>query len=60
MIIQEAREHLDQAGVNSRTGLHDPEVQEPPPLTPSTIAQVVKQPMDILDEHGECGVQLNM
>ena len=52
IILEQSREQLRTAGVSEPTGLHDPDVQEPPPLTPNTIAQVVKEPMDILDDNG--------
>ena len=37
-ILEDVRQKVESARVDSRTGLHDPPVQEPPPLTPSTIA----------------------
>lgn len=54
MILQQAREQLFTAGVSSVTGLHEPEVQEPPPLTPNTLAMVsTKEHMELLDKEGE-------
>ena len=38
---------LDSAGVVPHIGLHEPDVQEPPPLTPSAIATVIHNPMDV-------------
>ena len=45
-ILEQARYQLASAGVDHHTGLHKPEVQEPPPLTPNTTIQ---QPADILE-----------
>ena len=52
-ILQQARQQVESAGISSRTGLHDPDVQEPPPLTPSTLAKTVTYADDILD-NGVC------
>ncbi len=53
IILQQAREQLSNAGVSLVTGLHEPEVQEPPPLTPSTLALVSsKEHMELLDKQG--------
>ncbi len=38
-ILDQAREQLVSAGVDSKSGLHDPDVMEPPPLTPSSISK---------------------
>lgn len=38
-IFQQAREQVETAGISVYTGLHDPDVAEPPPLTPNTIAK---------------------
>ena len=43
-ILAQARQQLASAGVDHHTGLHKPEVQEPPPLTPNTGTQ---QPADV-------------
>ena len=55
-ILQAARQQVETAGISSSTGLHDPDVAEPPPLTPSTIAKTVSLPEDILDNgNTHCG-----
>ena len=46
-IMEQARHQLESAKVDPQTGLHDPDVIEPPPLTPNTIAIVVQKPMDV-------------
>lgn len=51
MILQQAGEQLSTAGVSSVTGLHEPEVQEPPPLTPNTLAIVSsKEHIELLEK----------
>ena len=45
-ILEQARQQLASAGVDHHTGLHRPEVLEPPPLTPNTTIQ---QPAEILE-----------
>lgn len=39
-ILDQAYSQIKSAGINSSTGLHDPDVEEPPPLTPNTVAAV--------------------
>ncbi len=57
LILQQAREQLASAGVSSVTGLHEPEVQEPPPLTPNALAQASSnEHINLLEEHGELHV----
>ncbi|CAI8037016.1 Bromodomain-containing protein 1 [Geodia barretti] len=48
-ILQQAREQVETAGISPGTGLHDPDVAEPPPLTPSTLAKTVSLSEGILD-----------
>jgi len=45
-ILGQARQQLASAGVDHHTGLHKPEVQEPPPITPNTSTQ---QPPDVFE-----------
>ena len=53
-MIEDVNLLLESAMVNPATGVHDPEVQEPPPLTPSTIAEFIKDPM-LFDDNGDNG-----
>ena len=46
-ILEDAREQLDNAGVSIVTGMHDPDVEEPPPLTPNAAALIQKTPLDM-------------
>ena len=48
-IFQLARQQLESASINPETGLHDPDVQEPPPLTPSAIAKAVRYQEEMID-----------
>ena len=38
---------VDSAGVSSCTGMHDPDVAEPPPLTPTAAAYIQQQPPEM-------------
>ena len=51
-MIEDVSQLLESAMVDPATGLHNPEVQEPPPLTPSTIAEFLKEPI-LFDENGD-------
>ena len=46
-ILEDAHEQLDNAGVSIVTGMHDPDVEEPPPLTPNAAALIQKTPLDM-------------
>ena len=54
-MIEDVSVLLDRAKVDPATGIHNPEVQEPPPLTPSAIAEVLKEPM-LFDDNGDNGM----
>ena len=53
-MLEDVSQLLESAMVDHATGVHNPEVQEPPPLTPSTIAEVLKEPM-LFDDNGDSG-----
>ena len=53
-MIEDVSRLLESALVDLATGIHNPEVQEPPPLTPSTLAEVLKEPI-LFDENGDNG-----
>ena len=53
-MIEDTSVLLESAMVDPATGIHNPAVQEPPPLTPSAIAEVLKDPM-LFDENGDNG-----
>ena len=57
-MIEDVSRLLESAMVDPSTGVHNPEVQEPPPLTPSTIADVLKDPIlfDDNGDNGRCGL----
>ena len=55
-ILENAREQIASAGLSSKTGMHNPPVQEPPPLTPSSITKVP----DILKVNGEFFLPSNL
>lgn len=52
-ILEDAHEQLDNAGVSIVTGMHDPDVEEPPPLTPNAAALIQKTPLDMFTREGE-------
>ncbi|XP_019854738.1 PREDICTED: bromodomain and PHD finger-containing protein 3-like [Amphimedon queenslandica] len=52
-ILDQAYGQIKSAGINKSTGLHDPDVEEPPPLTPNTVAAV--RAMDMFGKDGEYG-----
>ena len=59
-VLQQAREHVASANIHSKTGLHQPEVEEPPPpvftaSTPSHASSSPTTPINILDINGGCG-----
>lgn len=45
-ILEQAYKQIDSAGINHDTGMHDPDVEEPPPLTPNTAAIIQRLPLD--------------
>ena len=54
-MIDDVERLMESALVDLATGMHNPEVQEPPPLTPSTLEEVLlKEPM-LFDENGDNG-----
>ena len=61
-ILQQARQQVESAGISPSTGLHDPEVAEPPPLTPSALAKSATITEDMLENgitsHHHCYLAL--
>ena len=52
-ILEQAREQIASAGIDNKTGLHDPDVLEPPPLTPTSVSNT-QLPLNILEVNGKC------
>ena len=48
-IMEEASRQVESAGMNAATGLHSPEVPEPPPLVPRIIPSDVQDPLELLE-----------
>ena len=46
-ILDQMHHQLRDAGVSRLTGMHDPDVDEPPPLTPNAAAVIQKQPTEM-------------
>ena len=46
-ILEQVRQQLKTAGVSPITGMHDPDVAEPPPLTPTAAAFIQQQPPEV-------------
>ncbi len=46
-LLEITHQQFEDAGINLFTGMHDPDVQEPPPLTPNTAAIIQQKPLDM-------------
>ena len=49
-ILERARHQLEQAAVDEETGLHEPAVVDPPPLTPSALSVDVDQRIEAIEK----------
>ena len=54
-MIDDVERLMEGALVDLATGMHNPEVQEPPPLTPSTLEEVLLKEPILFDENGDNG-----
>ena len=54
-MIDDVERLMESALVDLATGMHNPEVQEPPPLTPSSLEEVLLQEPILFDENGDNG-----
>ena len=54
-MIDDVERLMERALVDLATGMHNPEVQEPPPLTPSTLEEVLLKEPILFDENGDNG-----
>ena len=55
-IMEQVRQQLECAGVSDVTGMHDPDVAEPPPLTPTAAAIIQQQPPEMFTKGGLVGL----
>lgn len=46
-ILDQMHQQLRDAGVSRMTGMHEPDVDEPPPLTPNAAAVIQNQPTEM-------------
>jgi hypothetical protein len=54
-MIDDVERLMESALVDLATGMHNPEVQEPPPLTPSSLEEVLLKEPILFDENGDNG-----
>ena len=54
-MIDDVERLMESALVDLATGMHNPEVQEPPPLTPSSLEEVLLKDPRLFDENGDNG-----
>lgn len=46
-LLEMTHKQFETAGINLATGMHEPDVDEPPPLTPNAAAIVQQTPLDM-------------
>lgn len=46
-MLEQAHKQIESALISQVTGMHDPDVEEPPPLTPNAAAHIQQQPLDM-------------
>lgn len=46
-MLDQIHKQIESAGISKVSGMHEPDVEEPPPLTPNTAAIIQRQPLDM-------------